>query len=117
MSASAGQAGPRMSVFAAKGAYLKYGLDVQEDALRAGMRPVDAGYGEEPSEKWGTLVGPGVNEIVPTVTGSYPQFYAGVAGAIREGGAPPVAVEDVVRGLEIIEAAFVSHSRRQVVSV
>ncbi|MDQ2664815.1 MAG: Gfo/Idh/MocA family oxidoreductase [Gemmatimonadota bacterium] len=117
MSASAGQAGPRLSVFAAKGAYLKFGLDVQEDALRAGMRPVEATYGEEPSEKWGTLVGPEVNEIVPTVAGAYPRFYAGVARAIREGAAPPVAVADVVAGLEIIEAAFVSHARKQVVAL
>ena len=117
MSASAGQAGPRMSVFAAKGAYLKYGLDVQEDALRAGMRPDDPFYGEEPSERWGTFVGPGVNEVVQTVAGAYPRFYAGVARAIREGAAPPVAVADVVAGLEIIEASFVSHASRQVVAL
>ena len=117
MSASAGQAGPRMSVFAAKGAYLKYGLDVQEDALRAGMRPDDPSYGEEPSERWGSLVGPGVSEVVPTVAGAYPRFYACVARAIREGAAPPVAVADVVAGLEIIEASFVSHSSRQVVAL
>ena len=115
MSASAGQAGPRMSVFGGKGAYLKYGLDVQEDALRGGMRPGDAGYGEESRERWGTLVGPGVSEVVPTVAGAYPSFYAGVARAIRDGAAPPVPVADVVAGLEIIEAAFVSNARRQVV--
>ncbi len=115
MSASAGQAGPRMSVFAAKGAYLKYGLDVQEDALRAGMRPTDASYGEEVRERWGTLVGPQLNEVVPTVVGAYPRFYAGVARAIREGAAPPVAVAEVVAGLEIIEASFVSHASKRVV--
>lgn len=117
MSASAGQAGPRMSVFAAKGAYLKYGLDVQEDALRAGMRPSDPSYGEEPSDKWGTLVGPAVQEVVPTVAGAYPRFYAGVARAIREGGVPPVAVAEVVAGLEIIEASFVSNQRKEVVAL
>lgn len=117
MSASAGQAGPRMSVFAGKGAYLKYGLDVQEDSLKGGIRPTDALYGAEPGEKWGTLVGPGVNETVPTIAGAYPSFYAGVARAIREGAAPPVPVADVVAGLEIIEAAFVSHSRKQVVGL
>jgi scyllo-inositol 2-dehydrogenase (NADP+) len=117
MSASAGQAGPRMSVFAGKGAYLKYGLDGQEDALKGGMRPTDPLYGEEPREKWGTLVGPAVNEVVPTVAGAYPSFYAGVARAIREGAAPPVSVGEVVAGLEIIEAAFVSNERKQVVKL
>ena len=117
MSASAGQAGPRISVFGGKGAYLKYGLDVQEDSLRGGMRPTDPMYGAEPSEKWGSLVGPSVNETVPTVAGAYPSFYAAVARAIRENAAPPVPVADVVRGLEIIEAAFASHSRKQVVAL
>jgi scyllo-inositol 2-dehydrogenase (NADP+) len=117
MSASAGQPGPRMSVFGSKAAYIKHGLDVQEDALRSGMRPVDPGYGEEPREKWGTIAGPGVNEVVPTVAGAYPSFYAGVARAIREGAEPPVPVADVVAGLEIIEAAFLSQERRQVIAL
>jgi predicted dehydrogenase len=117
MSAMAGQPGPRMSVFGSRAAYMKHGLDVQEDALRAGMRPGDPHYGEEPSERWGTLVGPTVKETVPTVPGAYPEFYKGVARAIREGAPPPVPVADVVAGLEIIEAAFISHERKQVVSL
>ena len=117
MSASAGQPGPRMSVFAGKGAYVKHGLDGQEDSLRGGMRPTDANYGVEPREKWGTLIGPTVHEVVPTETGAYPKFYAGVARAIREGTPPPIQVREVVAGLEIIEAAFVSHSRKQVVAL
>ncbi len=115
MSARAGQPGPRMSVFASRGAYMKHGLDVQEDQLRAGMTPADPSYGREPDERWGTLVGPEVNERVPTLRGAYPEFYRGVARAVREGAAPPVAVADVVAGLEVIEAAFASHRQGEVV--
>ena len=117
MSAMAGQPGPRMSVFGSRGAYMKHGLDVQEDALRAGMRPGAQGYGEEPAERWGTLAGPGINERVPTVAGAYPEFYKGVARAIREDATAPVPVADVIAGLEIVEAAFRSHDRKEVVSL
>jgi scyllo-inositol 2-dehydrogenase (NADP+) len=117
MSAMAGQPGPRMSVFGSRAAYMKHGLDVQEDALRAGMRPGDASYGEEPPDRWGTLAGPGISERVPTIAGAYPEFYKGVARAIREKVPPPVSVADAVSGLEIIEAAFLSDERKEVVSL
>ena len=116
MSARAGLPGPRLSVFGSRAAYVKHGLDVQEDALRGGMRPDDARYGNEPPERWGTLAGPGLAERVPTVRGAYPAFYRGVARAVRDGAPPPVAVADAVAGLEIVEAALMSNERRQVVS-
>ncbi|MEP6992581.1 MAG: Gfo/Idh/MocA family oxidoreductase [bacterium] len=115
MSARAGQPGPRMSVFASQAAYVKHGLDVQEDQLRAGMTPADPSYGREPDERWGTLVGPSVNERVPTSRGAYPEFYRGVARAVREAAPPPVPLADVVAGLEVIEAAFASHEHGEVV--
>ena len=117
MSAMAGQPGPRMSVFGSRAAYMKHGLDVQEDALRAGMRPDDDAYGEEPDARWGTLAGPGLSATVPTLRGAYPEFYRGVARAVREGAPPPVPAADVIAGLEIVEAAFLSHERKAVVSL
>ena len=117
MSAMAGQPGPRMSVFGSRAAYVKHGLDVQEDALRAGTRPGDAAYGVEPPDRWGMLGGPGISERVPTIRGAYPEFYLGVARAMRDGAPPPVPVADVIAGLEIVEAAFLSSERTQVVSL
>ena len=117
MSAMAGQPGPRMSVFGSRGAYMKHGLDVQEEQLKAGLRPGDAGYGEEPEARWGSIVGPAVNEVVRTAAGTYEQFYAGVARAVREGAAQPVPVADVVAGLEVIEAAYLSQENRRVVAL
>ncbi|CAN5865270.1 Gfo/Idh/MocA family oxidoreductase [soil metagenome] len=117
MSAMAGQPGPRMSVFGSRAAYMKHGLDVQEEQLKAGLRAGDAGYGEEPESRWGSLVGPGINEVVRTAAGTYELFYAGVARAVREGAAPPVPVADVVAGLEVIEAAYLSHEDRRVVAL
>jgi predicted dehydrogenase len=117
MSTSAGLPGPRMSVFGTRGAYMKHGLDVQEDALRAGATPGGAGWGEEPEERWGSLGAGDKVEPVRTLPGNYPAFYAGVERAIRNGSPPPVTIAEVEAGLQIIEAVFRSARDAKVVKV
>jgi predicted dehydrogenase len=95
----------RMRVLGSRAAYLKVHGDVQEAALRAGGRPDQPGWGEEPPERWGLL---GVGDAAAPVRsepGAYQQFYAGVVAALRDGAPPPVDPEDAVAGLEIIELA------------
>ena len=41
------QARPVIAAYGDKGSYVKYGLDPQEDMLRSGMTPLDAGFGVE----------------------------------------------------------------------
>lgn len=105
MSALAAQHGPRLRVLGDRAAYTKYGMDVQEEALRAGVWPGQPGWGTEPSERWGTLGAADDLRPVRTEPGSYQDFYRGVTGALREGGPPPVDPADAIAGLEIIEAA------------
>ncbi len=105
MSLVAGSLGPRYRVLGDGGAYEKEGLDPQEEQLSAGLMPGSAGYGAEPAERWGRLIRGDESEPVPTEPGDYPSFYADVARAVREGGEPPVALEDAVATLEILEAA------------
>jgi predicted dehydrogenase len=105
MSAVAAQPGPRFRVLGTKGAYVKWGLDPQEDALRRGERPGRADWGTEPRERWGSLGAEGNVRQVETDAGAYPVFYAAVAAALATGSPPPVDPNDSVRGLEIIEAA------------
>jgi len=117
MSAAAAQAGPRFRVLGTRAAYVKYGLDVQEEQLRTGQRPGEPGFGREPEDRWGRLGAEDRLEQVPTVAGAYQRFYEGVAPALREGGAPPVDSEDVVAGLEVLEAAQESARGRRVVEL
>lgn len=105
MSLVAAQPGPRFQVLGDRGAYVKYGLDVQEEALRRGERPDHAGWGEEPAERWGSLGIGGDPQRVRTEAGAYQAFYEGVVAAIRDGAPPPVDPQDSVRGLDIIAAA------------
>jgi predicted dehydrogenase len=117
-SAVSGQSGPRFAVYGSEGTYLKYGLDPQEDAMKAGEGPpTRPGWGEEPEERWGTLGVGGERRVVRTEPGDYKHFYAGVARAVRDGAPPPVAPEDAVAGLEIIEAAYRSAAERCAVSL
>jgi predicted dehydrogenase len=41
-----------------KGSFKKFHIDIQEDQLRAGVRPGDSGYGLEPSDRYGMLHNP-----------------------------------------------------------
>lgn len=111
MSSVAAQVAPRMRVLGSVGAYTKYGLDVQEAALRAGARPGPS-WGQEPREHWGRLGADDDARPVATESGNYPAFYRLLERALREGAAPPVLPDDAVHSLEVIEAAQKSSSER-----
>jgi predicted dehydrogenase len=109
--------GPRFAAFGSRGAWIKHGADPQEDALRAGALPRGPGWGEEPEARWGTLSDGETSRAVRTLPGDYPSFYAEVAAALRGGGAPPVALDDAIAGLELLEAARVSAAEGRVVTL
>jgi predicted dehydrogenase len=116
-SMSAAIPGPRYNVLGTRGAYVKEGVDPQEMVLRAGGTPASPGYGEEPEELWGVHGNGERQERVRTIKGDYSPFYAGVARAILHGDAPPVTVEQVAEGLDILGAAFESASRGETIAM
>ncbi|GAB2982612.1 Gfo/Idh/MocA family protein [Saccharothrix stipae] len=91
--------GPRFRVLGDRSAYVKHGMDPQEEALKAGEVPGGEGWGEDAVEQWGVLGA----EPVRTEPGAYQDFYAAVAA-----GQAPVPVADAIAGLEVLEAAFES---------
>ena len=61
----------RFKVRGTKGTFIKYGLDTQEDQLRALSKPNDifaTNFGTEPSEIWGTLENIGADETIKKST-------------------------------------------------
>jgi predicted dehydrogenase len=78
--------GPRFVLNGTLGTYIKYGMDPQEDALKAGGQPGTPGWGEEDESRWGTLALAAENGIVRqpvrTEPGDYREFYANVRDAI-----------------------------------
>lgn len=119
MTMLARQPGPRYRVVGTRGLYEKYGMDTQEDMLRAGGRPGYEGWAREPESIWGRLYSD-VGEIpvagvARSLPGSYETFYAMVRNALRAGGPLPVDARDALRTIAVIEAARASASSGQVV--
>jgi predicted dehydrogenase len=105
MSAVAAQFGPRFRVLGDREAYVVYGMDPQEEQLRAGGVPGGEGWGEGGPHSYGLIGTPGTTRAVTTLPGSYQDFYTAVGRTLRFGMPPPVAFEDAITGLQIIETA------------
>ncbi len=116
-SALAAQATPRFRVSGSAASLVKWGLDVQEAALKAGVKPGSAAWGQEPPERWGMLGTETASAPVPSLPGNYPAFYSGVAAAIRGDAPPPVQVNEAIAMLDVIEAAQRSARERRVVEL
>lgn len=116
-SATTASLGPRFRVLGTKAAYVTYGLDNQEDQLRAGLRPRDAEFGVTPQDRFGQLGSEGAFEAHPTLPGRYSEYYAAVAAALRGEGPVPVDARDSVAALAVIEAARRSADEGRVIEL
>jgi predicted dehydrogenase len=116
MSAAAAEHDLRMRVLGSRAAYVKRGLDVQEAALKEGVRP-GPGWGAEPEALWGRVGAVDSWAVVPTEAGAWPAYYAGIAAALRDGTPPPVDPADAVQALRIIEAARRSSAEHAVIEL
>jgi len=108
------QPGPRLRALGSESAYVKWGLDVQEAALRRGSRADEPGFGVEHPEAWGLLGTGELSSPVETERGRYVAYYEGVERAIRDGAPAPVALEAGIAALQVIEAARASADQRAV---
>ena len=105
MSAIAAAPGPRFRVLGSRAAYVKQGLDLQEEALRAGGDPAAPDWGREPPQAWGRLQAGDEARPVESEPGAYPRFYALLRDALTGDGPLPVDPADAVTGLALLEEA------------
>lgn len=105
---------PRFVLQGQADAYIKYGLDPQEEQLKAGLRPGMAGWGAESAERHGRLSRGG---IVPTVPGRYEEFYRQLAAAMAGEGPVPVTAESAGQVIRVLEAALRSAAEGRIVSL
>lgn len=102
----AAHAAPRYILHGTKGSYVKYGVDPQEDALRAGEKPGGADWGVDltPGELKVAAVGDWVQTSTwPNRQGNYIDYYAAVRDAIHGAGANPVPPEQAVALMELLD--------------
>ncbi|WP_426300961.1 Gfo/Idh/MocA family protein [Arthrobacter sp. R-11] len=103
MNGMAARNGARFHVLGSAAGYTKWGLDLQEAELAAGVRPTDPGYGIEPGDSWGILGVGDSGTPVPAERGAYPRFYAELADAVRGTGPLPVDPRESLEVLRVIE--------------
>jgi predicted dehydrogenase len=93
-------------VHGTKGSFVKWGLDPQEGALRAGAKFSDAGFGEEPELEWGELHVAGEKaRRIKTAAGDYRGIYANVRDALLGKAKLEVTPEQAWRTTRLIELA------------
>ncbi|HLY39963.1 MAG TPA: Gfo/Idh/MocA family oxidoreductase [Terracidiphilus sp.] len=100
---------PRFHLRGTHGNFWKPGVDPQEAALAKITRITDPHWGEEPQSAWGTLSvdvdGGIVTRPVPSITGDYRFFYAGVRDTLLGKQPPPVKAIDAWRVAQLLEWA------------
>ena len=99
--------GPTFAIFGTSGSYLKYGADVQEEALKKGILPKDdPNWGKEQKEIWGKLNSIEGEELIESEPGDYREVYKNVFEAIlgkADLQVKPQQARDVIRVIELAE--------------
>lgn len=108
----------RFAVHGTLGSYVKHGLDMQEDALKAGVRP-----SWPPQPGWGADNGHSVLTTMrgdqleprawPLLAGNYGAYYAGLRDAIHGEGPNPVTPAQAMAVMALIELGQDSAQQRR----
>ena len=98
---------PRYIIHGTKGSFIKHGIDVQEDHLKAGMLPNDEGFGIESASNSGILNtefnGITFRGNVETQRGNWGLLFQNLHDAIVDGKELFVKPEEIVEQIRIIE--------------
>ena len=100
--------GPSVAVYGTGGCFIKYGVDPQEAALKAGRTPGEPGWDVEPPALYGNLTTPEETRTVPTIPSNYAQYYENIRDAIlgkAQLAVTPEQALNVMRGLELARAS------------
>ena len=111
---------PRYILLGDKGSFVKYGLDVQEAALKAGLTPhTKSDWGIESESVWGNLVteinGINFSGKIQSEAGDYRGYYANVRDAIINNAALDVTAEHARNIIRVIELAIQSNDEKRTI--
>lgn len=98
---------PRYVLRGSDGAFVKYGIDVQEDQLKAGLGPDNPDFGREPDAHSGVLYteneGYSVQEIIETEQGNWRLLFQNIADVLLHDAAPLIRMEEILLQIGIME--------------
>jgi predicted dehydrogenase len=113
--------GPRYILHGTEGSFIKYGIDPQEEALKAGHKPTGPDWGKDHQSEWGKLNTPlnglHVTGTIETLRGSYSKFYDNLYGVIRKGKELAVKPEEAALVIELIELALQSNEEGRTIKL
>jgi len=109
--------GPRSILHGTRATWAKFGEDVQEAQLIAGMVPTDPGFGVDFNP--GILFdgATGEKREIPAPIGDQRPYYAELRDAILQGRPAPISGEHGVAVMAILETCFESAARGQVLPI
>lgn len=111
--------GPRYILNGTEGTFMKWGIDLQEEALKAGEMPQGEEWGREPESDWGHLTtslnGENVKQRMETLPGDYRKFYENLHNAIRYGDELAVKPEEALMVVEMLNICLESHRQSRTI--
>jgi predicted dehydrogenase len=109
--------GARSILHGTQASWAKYGADVQESQLQAGMDPADPVFGHDPSP--GILYRGATGERVemPAPIGNQRMYYVGIRDAILHSHQPAIPVQDAIAVMAILETSFESGASGRVLEL
>jgi len=107
--------GPRIALYGERASFRHFGLDSQEDDLKAGLRPGSAAWGHMRDARAELLSHDGKGTVIDTLRGRYQDYYAGIVHAVRTGAEPPVTATQALDVMRVLEAAMRSSAERRTV--
>ncbi|EKP0261407.1 oxidoreductase [Aeromonas sobria] len=102
---------PRFVIHGSQGSFVKFGMDVQEDQLKQGLRPpaADWGHDNQPGQLSRIVDDQLQQQSVVGEAGDYGAYYRGVCAAIRGEGSNPVPACEALAVMALLDLARQSH--------
>lgn len=101
----AASAAPRFLIHGTKGSWIKQRADVQEDQVRAGMKPGAPGWGEDPDVPVFFDGATGESIVLHTPAGDHRRYYIALRDAVLGKGPNPVTPSQAVAVMAVLESA------------
>ena len=96
---------PRFEAHGTRGSWLCSGLDIQEDQLKAGMKPGAPGWGEDARPALQADATGALSER-PRPAGDYRAYYAGLRDALRGRAPNPVPPREALAVMALMDCAM-----------
>jgi scyllo-inositol 2-dehydrogenase (NADP+) len=98
---------PRYILQGTKGSFIKHGVDIQEDQLKAGLMPTAPNFGAEPVENQGLINaeinGLGIRGKVDTMVGAWHLLFQNIHDVIVLDKEPLIKMSEVLEQIKILE--------------